>query len=112
MGIHFTCRQVSELTQRLDGRIGGDAGGKTTKGDVVVIEAVTVKGRNSYSSVIDRQLVGSTPHSCRKNADPEIDGIVAKPFFFVALFITQSTTGRLMGHTRTHTSQAMHLSNS
>jgi len=30
----------------------------------------------------------------------------------VSLFITQSTTGRFIGHTLTQTSQAIHLSNS
>nr|QGT35042.1 NADH-plastoquinone oxidoreductase subunit 6 [Torilis scabra] len=68
---------------------------------------------SSYSSVIDKQFVGQYSTQLPQNIQiPKSILELSNRFFLISVSNFQSTTGRSIGHTRTHTSQAMHLSNS
>jgi hypothetical protein len=45
MGIHDTLGKIGQLLEGEDRRIGGNTGGQATEGNVVVIKAVAVVGR-------------------------------------------------------------------
>ena len=79
MGVELTSWKVGKFPQGINRWISGDAGGKASKGDIVVVEAVAVESGEFIFLRHGEAVRGAVLHTvATEDADTEINGIVPK----------------------------------